>query len=70
MRYGDWLDNFMTDETRSPHHGEKIDRLIVVISLDEARAEFSGSPEIVMQSINNFISKNIPEIDFSQRSSR
>jgi len=46
---------------------EKNDRLVVSVSLGETRAEFSGSPEIVLQSINSFISKTIPEIDLARK---
>jgi len=43
------------------------DRLSVTISIGEARAEFSGTPEIVMQSVNSFISKQVPELDLAKR---
>jgi hypothetical protein len=67
MKQGERLGNFMSDETKSPLLGEKNQKLTVVISLGDARAEFSGSAEIVVQSINNFISKNIPEIDLAKK---
>ena len=43
------------------------EKLSVAITLGDARAEFSGFPEIVMQAINNFIAKNIPEIDLAKK---
>jgi len=67
MKQGEFLDYYMSDETRTPSLGEKNEKLQVAISLGDARAEFSGSAEIVMQSINNFISKNIPEIDLAKK---
>jgi hypothetical protein len=67
MKQGECLDYFMSDETKTPSHGEKNEKLQVAISFGDARAEFSGSAEIVMQSINNFISKNIPEIDLAKK---
>ena len=42
-------------------------KLVVSISLGDAKAEFSGSPEIVLQSVNSFILKQIPEIDLARR---
>jgi predicted transcriptional regulator len=47
--------------------GHSTERVVVSISLGEARAEFSGSPEVVLQSVNNFISKQIPEIDLARK---
>jgi hypothetical protein len=67
MKQGGRLDNYMTDDASSPNLGDRNEKLNVAISLGDARAEFSGSPEIVMQSINNFISKNIPEIDLAKK---
>ena len=46
---------------------ERADRLMVTVSLGETKAEFSGAPEIVLQSINSFISKSIPEIDLAKK---
>lgn len=46
---------------------ERIDRLVVSVSLGDNKAEFSGTPEIVMQSINSFISKTVPEIDLARK---
>ncbi len=46
---------------------EKDDRLTVSVSLGDRKAEFSGSPEIVLQSINSFISKSVPEIDLAKK---
>jgi hypothetical protein len=45
----------------------KEQKLSVVVSLGEARAEFSGTPEIVLQSVNSFVSKNVPEIDLARK---
>jgi hypothetical protein len=42
-------------------------KLSVTIALGDARAEFSGSPEVVLQSVNAFISKQIPEIDLARK---
>ena len=42
-------------------------KLSVTVSFGEARAEFSGTPEAVIQSVNSFVSKNIPEIDLARR---
>ena len=39
----------------------------VSISVGNANAEFSGSPEVVIQSVNSFISKQIPEIDLARK---
>jgi DNA-binding MarR family transcriptional regulator len=46
---------------------ERSERLIVRVSLGDATAEFSGSPQIVLQSINSFISKTVPEIDLAKK---
>ena len=46
---------------------ERSEKLVVTVSLGDTRAEFSGSPEIVLQSVNNFISKTIPEIDLAKK---
>ena len=43
------------------------ERLSVTVSYGEARAEFSGTPEAVIQSVNAFVTKNIPEIDLARR---
>lgn len=43
------------------------DKLVVSVSLGDAKAEFSGSPEIVLQSVNSFISKSVPEIDLAKK---
>lgn len=43
------------------------DKLTVAVTLGDARAEFSGSPEVVLQAINSFISKSIPEIDLARK---
>ena len=42
-------------------------KLSVVVSFGEARAEFSGTPEAVIQSVNSFVAKNVPEIDLARR---
>lgn len=47
--------------------GGAFQKLVVSISLGDAKAEFSGSPEIVLQSVNSFILKQIPEIDLARR---
>ena len=39
---------------------QEIGRLSVTIVLGDSKAEFSGSPEVVLQSVNSFISKQIP----------
>jgi hypothetical protein len=41
--------------------------LSVVVSLGDVKAEFSGTPEIVLQSVNNFVSKNVPEINLARK---
>ncbi len=46
---------------------ERNDKLVVTVSLGDSSAEFSGTPEIVLQSINNFISKTVPEIDLAKK---
>lgn len=45
---------------------QEIGRLTVSIVLGEAKAEFSGSPEVVLQSVNSFITKQIPEMDLAR----
>ncbi|HXQ92321.1 MAG TPA: hypothetical protein VN739_04895 [Nitrososphaerales archaeon] len=57
----------MSDDSKNPSPGEKSEKLLVAITLGDARAEFSGSAEIVMQSINNFILRNIPEMDLAKK---
>ena len=42
-------------------------KLVVTISLGDAKAEFSGTPEVVVQSVNNFISKQVPTIDLARK---
>ena len=46
---------------------QEIGRLTVSIVLGEAKAEFSGSPEVVLQSVNSFITKQIPEMDLARK---
>lgn len=53
----------MSVESRSNEQG----KLTVTIVLGDSRAEFAGPPEIVLQSVNSFISKQIPEIDLARR---
>jgi DNA-binding MarR family transcriptional regulator len=53
-----------SDLVQSSERGE---RLVVTVTLGNNKAEFSGSPEIVMQSINSFISKTVPEIDLARK---
>jgi hypothetical protein len=45
----------------------KTEKLVVTVSIGETRAEFAGSPEVVLQSINSFISKTVPEIDLAKK---
>ena len=51
----------MSDENQSTQ------KLVVSITMGDAKAEFSGSPEIVLQSVNSFILKQVPEIDLARR---
>jgi len=46
---------------------QEIGRLSVTIVLGDSKAEFSGSPEVVLQSVNSFISKQIPEMDLARK---
>lgn len=48
-------------------HDNISQKLIVSISMGDAKAEFSGSPEIVLQSLNSFILKQVPEIDLARK---
>jgi predicted transcriptional regulator len=43
------------------------DNVRVSIWVGDARAEFSGPPEVVLVSVNSFISKQIPELDLARR---
>ncbi|MGI0091805.1 MAG: hypothetical protein ACREBS_08855, partial [Nitrososphaerales archaeon] len=52
------------DSTQSQQPPQKLN---VQISMGDAKAEFSGSPEIVLHSVNSFISKQIPELDLAKR---
>lgn len=54
-----------TDPTIQAQSSEA--RLNVSVSLGEMKADFSGTPEVVLQSVNSFISKQIPEIDLAKR---
>jgi hypothetical protein len=51
----------MSEENAALH------RLVVTISMGDAKAEFSGSPEVVLQSVNSFILKQMPEIDLARK---
>lgn len=42
-------------------------KLNVVISYDGIKAEFSGDPQTVLISINDFLAKNIPNINLASR---
>ena len=57
----------MSSETQMVELSSKEHKLNVIVSLGDARAEFSGTPEIVLQSVNSFVSKNVPEIDLARK---
>src|SRR5580700_12350048 len=57
----------MSSETQLAELSPKVKVLNVIVSLGDAKAEFSGTPEIVLQSVNNFVSKNVPEINLAQK---
>jgi hypothetical protein len=57
----------MAGEAQMADLSEKEQVLNVTVSLGEARAEFSGTPEIVLQSVNNFVSKNVREINLARK---
>jgi hypothetical protein len=40
--------------------------LSVIVSYGDARVEFSGSPEVVMRSLHEFVAKVIPNIDLAR----
>lgn len=42
------------------------EKLSVVVTYGQLRAEFSGTPEAVMLSLNNFLMKNVPELDLAK----
>ena len=46
---------------------ELTQKVKVSISVGDATAEFSGTPEVVLLSVNNFISRQIPEIDLARK---
>jgi len=46
---------------------ERSEKLVVTVSLGDTKAEFSGTAEVVLQSVNSFISKTIPEIDLAKK---
>lgn len=57
----------MSTETATRKAQASETRLSVSITLGDATAEFSGTPEAVLQSVNSFISKQIPEIDLARQ---
>src|SRR3984893_15643687 len=57
----------MASEAQMAEPSPKEQVLNVIVSLGEARAEFSGTAEIVLQSVNNFVSKNVPEINLARK---
>jgi hypothetical protein len=57
----------MASETQMVELSPKEQVLNVTVSLGDAKAEFSGTPEIVLQSVNNFIAKNVPEINLARK---
>ncbi len=57
----------MSNETNSANDPAKSGKLSVTITMGEANAVFSGSPEVVLQSVNTFISKQVPEIDLAKK---
>jgi len=46
---------------------EKSASLSAVLSYGELKAEFSGTPEAVLQSINEFVVKQIPSLDLAKK---
>ena len=42
-------------------------KVTVIVTHGETKAEFSGSPESVLASVNNFLSKQIPAINLANR---
>ncbi len=40
--------------------------LVVSVSYGDSRVEFSGPPEVVMRSLHEFISKNVPNMDLAR----
>lgn len=57
----------MASEIQMAELSSKEQVLNVTVSLGDAKAEFSGTPEIVLQSVNNFVSKNVPEINLARK---
>src|ERR1700686_2543075 len=57
----------MASEAQMAELSPKEQVLNVIVSLGAAKAEFSGTPEIVLQSVNNFVSKNVPEINLARK---
>jgi hypothetical protein len=47
--------------------GGQRDELRILISYGNLKAEFSGTPDTVMGSVNQFIAKNIPSINLAQK---
>ena len=41
-------------------------KLNVVVTYGQVKAEFTGSPETVLLSVNNFLMKNIPELNLAR----
>jgi hypothetical protein len=54
-----------TEQVNAPQRAQE--RLVVSVSFGANRAEFSGTPEAVIQSVNNFVAKSIPEIDLARK---
>lgn len=54
-------------ESEVPRDRSMETRLSVTVSLGDTKAEFSGTPEAVLQSVNNFISKQIPELGLAKK---
>ncbi len=43
------------------------EKLLVSLAYGEVRTEFSGSPEVVLNAINSFIGKQIPELSLAKK---
>lgn len=48
-------------------NGRQSDELRILVFYGNLKAEFSGTPETVMGSVNQFIAKNIPSINLAQK---
>jgi hypothetical protein len=57
----------MSAETATRNAQASETRLNVSITLGDTTAEFSGTPEAVLQSVNSFISRQIPEMDLARK---